>query len=101
MDSSKPIDHASDLGALIKVSRKAAGLTLLQTALSCGVSVKFLQALETGKPTVQFDKALGVARHFGIGSQRLKFLRPLQMKALCDPGFAHLGRGRSRRQRLN
>jgi hypothetical protein len=28
--------------------------------------VKFLQALETGKPTVQFDKALKVAQHFGL-----------------------------------
>ena len=61
-----PIEHASDLGALVKARRKASGLTLLQAAPSCGVSVKFLQALETGKPTIQFDKALGVARHFGI-----------------------------------
>lgn len=66
MNPSKPIEYASDLGALIKTCRKAAGLTLQQAAPSCGVSVKFLQALETGKPTVQFDKALGVARHFGI-----------------------------------
>ena len=66
MKLSNPIEHASDLGALIKVRRKTAGLTLQQAAPSCGVSVKFLQALETGKPTVQFDKALGVARHFGI-----------------------------------
>ena len=66
MKSPNPIEHASDLGALIKARRKAAGLTLQQAAPSCGVSVKFLQALETGKPTVQFDKALGVARHFGI-----------------------------------
>ena len=66
MRPSNPIDHASDLGALIKARRKGAGLTLVQAAPSCGVSVKFLQALETGKPTVQFDKALGVARHFGI-----------------------------------
>jgi HTH-type transcriptional regulator / antitoxin HipB len=50
----------------IRQRRKSAGLSLVLAAASCSVSVKFLQALETGKPTVQFDKALGVARHFGV-----------------------------------
>lgn len=56
----------ADLGTAIRARRKAAGQTLQLAALSCGVSVKFLQALETGKPTVQFDKALQVAQHFGL-----------------------------------
>jgi HTH-type transcriptional regulator / antitoxin HipB len=56
----------ADLGIAIRTRRKAAGQTLQLAALSCGVSVKFLQALETGKPTVQFDKALQVAQHFGL-----------------------------------
>ncbi len=55
-----------DLGAAIRARRQEAGLILAIAAPTCGVSVKFLQALETGKTTVQFDKALGVARHFGI-----------------------------------
>lgn len=61
-----PIASVADLGAAIRARRQEAGLTLAIAAPTCGVSVKFLQALETGKATVQFDKALGVARHFGI-----------------------------------
>ncbi len=60
------IDSVADLGAAIRTRRKEAGLVLAVAAPSCGVSVKFLQALETGKSTVQFDKALSVARQFGI-----------------------------------
>jgi HTH-type transcriptional regulator / antitoxin HipB len=60
------IASATQLGAAIRQRRQEAGLTLIVAAATSGVSVKFLQALETGKPTVQFDKALGVARHFGI-----------------------------------
>lgn len=60
------IQSTAQLGAAIRERRQEAHLTLVLAAAACGVSVKFLQALETGKPTVQFDKALGVARHFGI-----------------------------------
>lgn len=61
-----PIRSTADLGAAIRERRISARLTLAVAAPTCGVSVKFLQALETGKPTVQFDKALHVARQFGI-----------------------------------
>lgn len=60
------ISSSADLGAAIRKRRSEAGLTLAVAALSCGVSTKFLQALETGKATVQFDKAIGVACHFGL-----------------------------------
>lgn len=60
------VQSISQIGTAIRKRRQEAGLTLVLAAAACGVSVKFLQALETGKPTVQFDKALGVARHFGI-----------------------------------
>jgi HTH-type transcriptional regulator / antitoxin HipB len=60
------IASVADLGAAIRARRQEVGLTLAIAAPTCGVSVKFLQALETGKATVQFDKALSVARHFGI-----------------------------------
>ncbi len=63
------IQSTAQLGAAIRQRRREAGLTLVLAAHACGVSVKFLQALETGKPTVQFDKALGVARHFGLTLQ--------------------------------
>ncbi len=60
------INSAQDLGAAIRARRIEARLTLALAAPSCGVSVKFLQALETGKSSVHFDKALHVARQFGI-----------------------------------
>ncbi len=60
------IQSISQLGTVIRQRRQEAGLTLVLAAAASSVSVKFLQALETGKPTIQFDKALGVARHFGI-----------------------------------
>jgi HTH-type transcriptional regulator / antitoxin HipB len=64
--ASTRIASVADLGAAIRARRQEAKLTLAIAAPTCGVSVKFLQALETGKATIQFDKALGVARHFGI-----------------------------------
>lgn len=60
------VESAAQLGSAVRAHRVQAGLTLAIAAPTCGVSVKFLQALETGKGTVQFDKAVGVARHFGI-----------------------------------
>jgi HTH-type transcriptional regulator / antitoxin HipB len=60
------VESAKELGAAVRLRRTQAGLKLAVAAPMCGVSVKFLQALETGKPTVQFDKALAVARQFGI-----------------------------------
>jgi HTH-type transcriptional regulator / antitoxin HipB len=60
------LNSASDLGKAIREARQAAGLTLAVAAPSCGVSVKFLHALENGKPTVQFDKAISVARQLGL-----------------------------------
>jgi HTH-type transcriptional regulator / antitoxin HipB len=60
------IDSSQSLGVLIRNKRKSLGMTLQMAAPICGVSIKFLQALETGKPTVQFDKAIQVATHLGI-----------------------------------
>jgi HTH-type transcriptional regulator / antitoxin HipB len=60
------LSGAHELGVAIRQKRLAAGLTLALAAPMCGVSVKFLQALETGKPTVQFNKALAVAAMFGV-----------------------------------
>lgn len=66
MPSLNTITSSQELGAAIRARRIEAHLTLALAAPSCGVSVKFLQALETGKSSVHFDKALHVARQFGI-----------------------------------
>lgn len=60
------VDSAADLGSAIREARQNARLTLAVAAPSCGVSVKFLHALENGKSTVQFDKAVSVARQLGL-----------------------------------
>ena len=60
------VDSAADFGSAIREARQNARLTLAVAAPSCGVSVKFLHALENGKPTVQFDKAVSVARQLGL-----------------------------------
>lgn len=60
------IESSQTLGSLIRKKRQSLGMTLQMAAPMCGVSIKFLQALETGKPTVQFDKAIQVATHLGI-----------------------------------
>lgn len=60
------VESAVDLGRAIREARQSARLTLAVAAPSCGVSVKFLHALENGKPTVQLDKAINVARQLGL-----------------------------------
>ena len=60
------VESAADLGRAIREARQSARLSLAVAAPSCGVSVKFLHALENGKPTVQFDKAINVARQLGL-----------------------------------
>lgn len=58
--------HALDLGKLVRQARKRAGIPIDQAALLAGVSKQFMSDLETGKPTIQFDKAVAVAGKFGI-----------------------------------
>lgn len=60
------ISSAKELGAEIRARRKRSRLRIDDAAGICNVSVQFLHDLETGKPTVQFDKAIGVARMMGI-----------------------------------
>lgn len=60
------LDSSKTLGESIRRKRKSLGLTLDLAASLCGVSLKFLQALETGKPTAQLEKSLLVAKSLGI-----------------------------------
>jgi len=71
-----PLTCAADLGRSLRQRRKADGLTLHQAAALCGVSVQFLHDLETGKPTIQLDKALAVAAQLGV----LAFLREKRLE---------------------
>lgn len=60
------IDSSNSLGLAIRKKRKDMRLTLEFAAPLCGVSVPFLQALETGKSTAQLGKAIQVARMLGL-----------------------------------
>lgn len=60
------IDSIADLGQLVRETRKQASLPINKAALLCGVSVQFMHDLEHGKPTLQFDKAVSVARQMGL-----------------------------------
>lgn len=53
-------------GQLIRQARKKTGLTQAQAAALCSVSVPFLSHLESGKPTIQLNKALYVATQLGV-----------------------------------
>ena len=60
------ISTSKDLGSLIKEKRKMLGMSQKEAAAIIGVGVRFLSELENGKPTLEIDKALSVARFFGI-----------------------------------
>ena len=60
------ISTSKDLGSLIKEKRKMLGLSQKEAAAIIGVGVRFLSELENGKPTLEIDKALSVAKFFGI-----------------------------------
>ncbi len=60
------IDSTETLGREIRRKRNENNLTLDIAAPLCGVSVKFLQALEKGKPTAQVEKCIQVANMLGL-----------------------------------
>lgn len=60
------ITCVADLGSALRRARKELGLTQQQTADFCGVSVTYLYQLEKGKETVEFGKAIDIARRLGI-----------------------------------
>lgn len=60
------ITSVKDIGLLIKEKRKKINMTQKEAASIAGVGVRFLSELENGKPTLEIDKVLNVARLFGI-----------------------------------
>jgi DNA-binding XRE family transcriptional regulator len=60
------IHSAVDLGKLVRAARKEARVPINKAAMLCGVSVQFMHDLEHGKPSLQFDKAVSVARQMGL-----------------------------------
>jgi HTH-type transcriptional regulator / antitoxin HipB len=60
------INSIEALGKEIRRKRLDSNLTLELAAPLCGVSVKFLQGIETGKATAQVGKCIQVANMLGI-----------------------------------
>lgn len=54
-----------DLGATLRVARKALRLTQADLALAAGVGLRFVVDLEAGKPTVQLERVLRVIDALG------------------------------------
>ena len=54
------------IGALLRTKRKQMKLTQTEAAGLCNVGTRFISELENGKPTMHFDKALKVLKHFGF-----------------------------------
>jgi HTH-type transcriptional regulator / antitoxin HipB len=50
----------------VREARKKARLTQAEAAALCAVSVPFFSHLESGKPTIQLEKALHVASQLGL-----------------------------------
>ena len=60
------ITSVKNIGLLSKEKRKKINMTQKEAASIAGVGVRFLSELENGKPTLEIDKVLNVARLFGI-----------------------------------
>lgn len=59
------IRSVQDLGAALRVARKALGLTQADLALAAGVGLRFVVELEAGKPTVRLELVLRVIDALG------------------------------------
>ena len=60
------LHSATTIGALVRAYREAHGLSQQRFADAAGVGRRFLSELENGKPSLEFDKVLDVARAAGI-----------------------------------
>lgn len=54
------------LGRTVRRLRRASGLTQAELAGLCGVGVRFVSELESGKPTIEIGRALHVLHHLGL-----------------------------------
>lgn len=60
------IKNISELGKLIKKTRKSQGLTQADLAISANVGVRFIVNLENGKETAQIGKVFQVCQMLGL-----------------------------------
>lgn len=60
------INNVSEIGKVIKNTRKSQGLTQADLAISANVGVRFIVDLENGKETAQIGKILQVCQMLGL-----------------------------------
>ena len=60
------IKNSKDFGKVVRFTRREKNLTQAQVAAACGVGVRFIVDLETGKETIQLNKALKVLLVLGL-----------------------------------
>lgn len=61
-----PVRTVADLGRLLRQQRQAQRLSIHDAANLAGFSLRFVQDLEAGKPTIQMGRALSYAAMLGI-----------------------------------
>jgi len=66
MQISRPVQTATELGAILKKARIDADLRQRDAADLCGVSERFLIELEQGKPGARLELVLNVCRGLGV-----------------------------------
>ena len=60
------VHSTSELGGVVRDSRKAKGLRQAELALAAGTGRRFVVELEQGKPTVQLDRVIRVLQALGL-----------------------------------
>jgi len=65
--SKEKLQSAEAIGALIRTTRKAQGLSQTELAGVANTGVRFISDLENGKGTIQIRKLLNVLNALGLG----------------------------------
>ena len=63
------VQTTKEIGAAVRKTRKAIGITQKDLALTSGTGLRFIIDLEKGKPTCQLAKVLTVLQTLGIKVQ--------------------------------
>lgn len=63
--SEHPIGSTEELGAALRRSRKALGLTQAELALAAGVGLRFVGEVEAGKPSAQLGRVMQLIEVLG------------------------------------
>lgn len=83
----------TDIGKLVRDTRKALGVSQHDLALTSGTGQRFISELENGKATCQLGKVLVVLQTLGI---KLQLKSPVDLEAFSGDGSgsgAGAGRG--------